>query len=596
MTAPKARRQLTGRLGFQLMLLLAIVLLPLTVISVVKSAAVVDEARARSEAALMGATSRAAAGELQHIQEARGVTAAFARMIGLIAQDDAACSKFLQNNFGDRKQFVVVGYVPLNGKMRCSSMTSPYDLAGTALFRQLTAEPRPSFAVSRKSPISGLSVVAVSHPVIDDAGTFQGIIIATLAHSALNTDLGGDDQLAPLSVITFDRDGEVLTWPAALEDVPAVLPRDTALSDLTGSTPVAFSAQSKDGRERVFSVVPLVPGELYALGTWPTNHRLWAGPTIWMAPILFPVLLSLASLLLAWFGVEQLVIRHIRKLSASINSFASGSRTVGDIDVAKAPLEVREMAKAYERMTETILYDEAELEDMVHQKEVLMREVHHRVKNNLQLIASIMNMQMRQARTLEAKEMMKGLQDRVMSLATVHRELYQTTGQTDIHVDELLADIVRQTVKLGSGAGRWFDVRTDFADIRMTPDQAVPLAMLLTEALTNAMKYSGSASPAAPQLDVTLKRQGATEAVLKVANTLPSDAAQPSGSDDTTSGIGNQLLDAFAMQLGARMERGEDGNRYRLCVTFELRPLAEAEARNSVATDPRDDPDSAAAQ
>ncbi len=54
-------------------------------------------------------------------------------------------------------------------------------------------------------------------------------------------------------------------------------------------------------------------------------------------------------------------------------------------------------------MTETILHDEAEMEDVVHQKEVLLREVHHRVKNNLQLIASIMNMQMRRATSPEVR-------------------------------------------------------------------------------------------------------------------------------------------------------------------------------------------------
>lgn len=597
MTAPQALwRQLTGKLGFRLVLLLAIVLLPLTIISVGNSSAMVREARARSEAALMGATARATADELRHIQEARGVTAAFAHMIGHLAADEATCSQVLQAAFGDLPQFVVVGYVPLDGKMRCSSVNKPFDLAGSPLFQRLSAEPRPSFAVSRNGPISGLSVLAVSHPVTDDAGTFLGIVMATLAHSALNPDHSTPDQIAPLSVITFDRDGEVLTWPAGLEDVTAVLPRDMPLSDLTGGIATAFSAPSKDGNARVFSVVPLVPGELYALGTWSVKSGLWAGSATSVAPILFPVLLSLTSLLLAWLGVEQLVIRHIRKLSASINSFASGSRTVGDIDVANAPLEVREMADAYERMTETILHDEAELEDVVHQKEVLVREVHHRVKNNLQLISSIMNIQMRQARTLEAKEIIKSLQDRVMSLATVHRELYQTKGLTDIHVDELLADIVRQTIRLAASPGRWFDVRTDFADIRMTPDQAVPLALLLTEALGNAKKYAGSVGPTAPHLDVTLKRQGPTEAVLTVTNSLPPHALLASAPGDTNGGIGNQLLEAFAMQLGARMELGHENGSYRVRVTFELRPLGEAEARNSATAAPPGDTESVAAR
>ena len=73
-----------------------------------------------------------------------------------------------------------------------------------------------------------------------------------------------------------------------------------------------------------------------------------------------------------------------------------------------AAVEIRDVGEAYLKMTDTILHDEAELENMVHQREVLLREVHHRVKNNLQLISSIMNMQMRQSHSSEAKLLMKG--------------------------------------------------------------------------------------------------------------------------------------------------------------------------------------------
>ena len=123
-----------------------------------------------------------------------------------------------------------------------------------------------------------------------------------------------------------------------------------------------------------------------------------------------------------------------------------------------APGELVELADAYGMMVDTILQDEAEMEDMVHQKEVLLREVHHRVKNNLQLIASIMNMQMRQARTLEARDLMKSLHDRVMSLATVHRGLYQTSGLTDVRANELMDDILRQLVRMAAAPAvslRW---------------------------------------------------------------------------------------------------------------------------------------------
>ena len=74
---------------------------------------------------------------------------------------------------------------------------------------------------------------------------------------------------------------------------------------------------------------------------------------------------------------------------------------------------------------QTILREEAQLEDALRQKEHLLREVHHRTGNSLQLIASIMRMHMRQEQSDTARPILQGLHDRVMALATVHMGLYQ---------------------------------------------------------------------------------------------------------------------------------------------------------------------------
>jgi two-component sensor histidine kinase len=266
-------------------------------------------------------------------------------------------------------------------------------------------------------------------------------------------------------------------------------------------------------------------------------------------------------------------------LGTAILGFASGNRIVGDLDMEGAPLEIRQLAAAYDRMTDTILRDEAELEDLLHHKEVLLREVHHRVKNNLQLIASIMNLQARQARTPEAKELMRGLQERVMSLATIHRGLYQTTGLGDISAAELFPDIVNQILKLGTGPGHRFDVSTEVDDIRLTPDQAVPLALLLTEAMTNALKYAGSET-GTPWIRVSLSHPaGESGAELRIANSLGPRAAGSDVSTEEGSGLGTQLLRAFVQQIEGTQSVTESDGVYDLRVRFSLRPLNEAEAR-----------------
>jgi two-component system, sensor histidine kinase PdtaS len=276
------------------------------------------------------------------------------------------------------------------------------------------------------------------------------------------------------------------------------------------------------------------------------------------------------SLIVAWLAAEHLVTRYIRRLGRAIRGFASGSRAVGDLDMAGAPAEIREVGQAFLRMTDTILHDEAELENTVHQREVLLREVHHRVKNNLQLIASIMNMQSRRARSPETKALMRGLQDRVMSLATVHKELYQTSGLTDVRADELLGDITRQIVSMASAPGRTFRINTDFAPIPLTPDQAVPLSLLLTEGLTNAIKYAEPApGEIAPVLSLRFAPTAPDRAELSIANTAGSVPSEAPAAEGT--GLGRQLVAAFASQLGGEVKTGADeGGRFHLSLEFAL--------------------------
>jgi two-component sensor histidine kinase len=284
----------------------------------------------------------------------------------------------------------------------------------------------------------------------------------------------------------------------------------------------------------------------------------------------------LASLVAAWLAVERLVTRNVRKLSKSIKSFASGNRIVGDVEVGQAPVEIRDMAEAYVTMTETIMRDEAELDNTIHQKEVLLREVHHRVKNNLQLIASIMNMQVRRVQSTEARRMLSDLRDRVMSLATIHRELFETAGRADIHSDELLTSIVRQVTSAGLAPGRHVDTTTSFEDIRMTPDQAVPLGLLVAEALTSAMKHGKDMTGKGVRIKVDIRRSGKDKATLEVA----SSCDKPDNMTDPHTGLGTQLIAAFAMQLGGTVDREQRDGTYSLRVAFPIHPLAAAELRH----------------
>ncbi|MFN4102661.1 MAG: histidine kinase dimerization/phosphoacceptor domain -containing protein, partial [Pararhodobacter sp.] len=140
-------------------------------------------------------------------------------------------------------------------------------------------------------------------------------------------------------------------------------------------------------------MVPIIPGVVYALGSWPRSTLGWAQ----LSPILFPVLMLLVGLAVAFGAVNALVIRYIKRLKANLDEFAHSRRIVPLSSRPGLPKELAEIDQAWTQLATQLVQDEAELENMVHEKNVLLKEIHHRVKNNLQLIASIVNLKIRRA-------------------------------------------------------------------------------------------------------------------------------------------------------------------------------------------------------
>ena len=130
---------------------------------------------------------------------------------------------------------------------------------------------------------------------------------------------------------------------------------------------------------------------------------------------------------------------------------------------------------------------------------------------------------------------------------------------------------------------------TDVDDIRLVPDQAVPLSLLMTEALTNAIKHSVGTRAEPAVIDLRLKQEPEGMAVLEIINNLSvQGTVNTSDIDPMNTGLGTQLVTAFAQQLGGALEQGEVGGRYVMRLRFKQTPLAEAEdsSTEDLAEDP----------
>ncbi len=569
------RRHFASRFAIRFAIILALAMLPAGFFAFVQTKALEQEIQVRSEVALMGATLQAAAAETSLIGRVRGMVGSLAGALPYVIDDPQACNDLMLRVAAVEPTASLVAFVQSDGKMTCSSSGRVHDFSDNVLFQQVRDAKAPHFVVNPNGPISGTSVLGISHPVYSADGAYIGYAVMSLPHAALrelrfSSLIERGDQEAPLVFLSFDKNGTLLTSNLDLSEAAQQLPSGRPLQAFLGSDSEVFQGTSVSGTTMTYAVVPIVPGELYLMSSFRPEV-----PSVYLPTLL----MWLVGLAVSGFAAEFLVTRHVRILNRSIVSFARGDRRLQAIDLRNAPSELDELASAYQSMTESITRSEAELEDSVHQKEVLLREVHHRVKNNLQLISSIMNIQIRSAKSGEAKDLLKNLQERIMSLATVHRGLYQTSGLADVRARELIPDIVRQILSMSSGPEKPFVTQNDIDDLRLVPDQAVPLSLLLAEALTNAIKHSGATRDEPGRLTVRLKRSGGSDAVLEVINSRRKADANSPANSVPDSGIGSQLITAFVQQLGGRQESGVLDDSYFLRLTFTVSPLALAENR-----------------
>jgi two-component sensor histidine kinase len=173
-----------------------------------------------------------------------------------------------------------------------------------------------------------------------------------------------------------------------------------------------------------------------------------------------------------------------------------------------------------------------------------MREIHHRVKNNLQIITSLLNMQQRALADPAAKAAMNDTRQRITALAQIYRALYQGPDLKRVDLRPFLEELTAQLLAndMGGFGGAGGLVRTEVhADpLVIDPDRLAPIALFAVEAITNAQKHAFG--PGGGALVVGFHVRG-DEAELSISDDGPGAA------DSLSGGVGRTLMTAFARQL-----------------------------------------------
>jgi len=205
------------------------------------------------------------------------------------------------------------------------------------------------------------------------------------------------------------------------------------------------------------------------------------------------------------------------------------------------------------------LHHERKLQSEMHQalaeRDTLLSEVHHRVRNNLQVITSFLNLQMSKHGPGEARDVLREAQARIQALALVHNQLYRESNLDQIDVARLLPSLSQNVIKIYGAMDR-VTVSTALFAWPLTVARASPLALLVTEAVTNALKHG---FPDGRSGTIRLEaRQADGRAVLRIADDGVGMAEGERAVGQRS--IGLDVMQALAAQLDARLEiRSEEG-------------------------------------
>lgn len=567
-------------LGVRLAALLTLAILPLGLIAVLQTYRAIDEARERTSAALLGETLQAARPARSEIHRAVGAAGALAVAVQPLLDDPAACVALLRDFAAQEEGVQAVSFVNVDGLVTCSSEGVTEDWSDWPLLPQVMDEARIMVNAVERGRITGEPAIIVAAPVVSPEGEMRGYVTMPLDHATIATPLETlGASVRPLDLTTFNVEGQILTSTSGATELPRPILSTLEQGKTSHLAGAVFRGDYAGTPAAILAVTPIVDDIVFALAAWPPEAAVGAGGFWrWTVPtIVLPLAMWAASLGVAIFAVHRLVIRHVRRLRKRMRLFSRFRRVEEDPEDKTLPTELAEVTDSFVNMAHTIIRDEAEQENSLREKDALLREIYHRVRNNLQLIASINNMQIRASHAPEAKHVLRRLQDRIMALATIHGSLYDAGALSKVRVDTLVKDLAAQITAKTRHGDLGADVRIDVAPLMLHPDQAVPLSLLVVEAMTNAVKHLGRSDGGERFVSISLAEDDESTIRLTVENSVGTDSVV-SFPDRTYDGLGIHLMEAFVTQLGGRKSIRQTERVYRLAVRFDAQHYGEEAA------------------
>ena len=326
--------------------------------------------------------------------------------------------------------------------------------------------------------------------------------------------------------------GPAITFSPAIPAVP-----DRVLTGL-----------ATDGSEWMYVLTKLYSSDLFILYAEPRSTLMAAAVAQVRASILLPLISILLASLAIWLGTNRLVVRWLRDLGEVANKFAKGDFSGDRAKFANAPQEIADLSADLHSMAEVIDRRNSDLTEALRAKTILTREVHHRVKNNLQIITSLLTLQAARVSNGVAKDVLGQTRSRISALALIHRLLYEhddSSERGEVAINVLIGELCSQ-LRASHRSIRGVEFSCQASDQPVPIDHAVPLSLFVVEAVTNAYRHAFDQSSTGV-IRLQFERQE-DEAVLSI-----SDNGRGYAATEEPGQMGTELMRGFASQVDGHL-------------------------------------------
>jgi two-component sensor histidine kinase len=216
---------------------------------------------------------------------------------------------------------------------------------------------------------------------------------------------------------------------------------------------------------------------------------------------------------------------------------------------SKIVIEIDEDIHEKKLSAEKLKHTLAEKEELLNDKDILLKEIHHRVKNNFQVISSLLSLQSSRVNDDFTKHVLDESRSRIITMSKIHEKLYSSDCVKYVNMKENILEIVSGLLQLYSGNSKLVKFNFDIDEIKMSIDEAIPCSMIVNEVVSNSLKYAfNNFNNAQIAIKATLANKNV---ILKIHD---NGKGYPDNFEYKTGSLGIQIVKTFARQLDGKVQ------------------------------------------